>query len=309
MKICATTENYKQTIELINSNLVSVIIVGCRDFSQVTNNLLSNKELMHLSKLSKTKNKEIFVLINKMFFENEIAGLAKHLCFLNDIKINGIIFNDFAIKQICDENKLNFNLIYDSKNVNTNWGQLLFFKENNIQTISLSNELYKNEIKEISKNKNNANLMMQVEGYSLISFSRWKLLSNFAQQKNIKDDLLKKKLYIRENERKLANIIYETESGTYIFSGYNLSLIKHLDSIVSFNIDYIVINGFLNNEQWTNESLKIYNYALDLIKQNNFTSSKKNELFGQIQSFNTEICNDGFFALKPRHLHMEKKDE
>lgn len=304
MNLCIAPSKYEQCVELAKNKNVYSLIIGYENFSQATSCNLSSQQLIDLNKNKATK--KIWVLINKMFFESEINGLEKCLKFLWKIKVDKIIFSDYAVKQICDEKKIKIDLCYDGKTLNTNYGQLEFYKENDITSIALSNELSYNEIKEISNNKNTVELMIQIEGLSLISFSRWKLLTNYMDHINSKDDLKYKKLFLKENERTLPNIIYETDIGTYIFSGYNLSLIEYFDKILEMNIDYLKIDGFLNDDAWLYKAIDTYSNAYKFIQNNKFTDYKSS-LAEEIKKNNVEICSDGFFG--SNYLHTRKENE
>lgn len=244
------------------------MFVGVKKFSTYCECLLSIKEIQ---KLCKNKHKtKIYININRYFFEHEINDLQKLLKSIINLDIDGIIFADFAIPQILFELKIKTYLIYNPETLITNYGQFYFYFKNNINEVCLARELQKNEIQEISNNRNKMKIQMQVCGYSFIMQSRWKLLSNFAKESKLKDNLSNRKLYIREENRVHPMIIYEDDNGTSIHSNYDLDLIQHIKEIKQMNVDTIRIDSFLHDEQWVLKKTKIY---LDAIKNDNQTKS------------------------------------
>jgi putative protease len=161
--------NFKNAIDLIDLQ-VHKIFIGIKNFSIYTECLLTINEIEKLVK--EKKQTKVYININKHFFENEINRLEKLLLQITEIKIDGIIFADFAIPQILYEHKIKTYLIYNPETLITNYGQFDFYLKNNIDEVCLARELQKNEIKEICKHKNKMKIQMQVCGYSFVMQSR-----------------------------------------------------------------------------------------------------------------------------------------
>jgi hypothetical protein len=71
----------------------------------------------------------------------------------------------------------------------------------------------------------------------------------FAKMNNIKDDLTNRKLMLKEKKRDFPSNIIENENGICIYTGYNLSLINQIDTLIDLNIDYFVIDNFMHDDQ------------------------------------------------------------
>jgi hypothetical protein len=65
---------------------------------------------------------------------------------------------------------------------------------------------------------------------------------------DIKDDLTNRKLMLKERKRDYLSNILESEKGTCIYTGYNLSLISYIDILIDLNIDYFVIDNFMHDD-------------------------------------------------------------
>jgi putative protease len=71
-------------------------------------------DIQEIKSLLANKNQtKVLILVNKFFFEPEILELEIFLVEISKLDIDGVIFSDMAIPQICYENKLRIDLIYD----------------------------------------------------------------------------------------------------------------------------------------------------------------------------------------------------
>lgn len=130
--------SYESALKLIKLG-VDQISVGMAKFSQRNNCCLMFGEITALVNLrQKTK---IVVLVNKLFFENELPELTDHLITLNEIGITDIMFSDYAVAQIAYELHLPFKLIYHPETLVVNYGQFPFYLKNDIKQVALAREL------------------------------------------------------------------------------------------------------------------------------------------------------------------------
>jgi putative protease len=169
MQLLVNPASYSNALELIDLN-VHQIFIGDSQFSVRNNCCLKLKEIKSLCDLKKET--KILILINRFFFDHELEQLENYILEISKLKIDGIIFSDFAVNQICYEHKIKIPLIYCSETLVTNHEQFPFYFDNNIQEVSLARELNRNEIKEICKHKNQMKLQMQADGHVYVMHSR-----------------------------------------------------------------------------------------------------------------------------------------
>ncbi len=304
MKLAITANNYENAIKLINQG-TDAIILNIASFSCRSNHYFSLQEIKDI--VAKKQQTQVFVHLSNFIFDNEINELEKTLIALNELKIDKLMFNDFAIPQICFEQKLNnLKLHYQSNTLFVSSAQYDFFVENNIKSYSLSNELFIQEVDQIAQAKpKDCELMIQVQGLSLMMFSRWKLVSNF---KNYVEDELneytpEKKIFIKECNKVYPNIIYENQYGTHMFCGYELCCIELLEKLKKFNIDWLMIDTFLiENVDIDLVYAQIYKNAI-----NDLNNSKK--YLEQLQQHSKlELC-PGFLGGVESIKHLKKIKE
>ena len=79
---------------------VKYFVVGTKYFSCRQALSLDYHQLAKLKE--KLGDKELWVLVNALIEESNLDLLEKHLAKLNELKIDGILFQDFAVLQIFD---------------------------------------------------------------------------------------------------------------------------------------------------------------------------------------------------------------
>jgi putative protease len=246
MELLVNPTSYANAIDLIEMG-THQLCVGDNHYCVRNNCHLTLEQIEILIK--NKKQTKILILVNRFYFDPELDELTNYLICLSKLEVDGLIFGDFAINQICLEQKIKIPLIYNPETLVTNYDQFSFYLENGINEVALVRELQVNELKEIGQNKNKMKIQVQVSGFAYVMHSRWKLISNFKTTQNIKDELVKTKLLIREISRKESMIAYEDKHGTHILTNYSLSLFDKLKELETNNIDTIRIDSFLHDDQ------------------------------------------------------------
>ncbi len=281
------------------------LIIGQQKYSLRDNYYFTNDEL---ETLIKNKNKtKIFVKVNAFFFEQDLEHLTNYLKYLSSLNIDGVIFSDFAIPQINEELNLNLKLKYAPETLVTSYYQFDFFKEINCASVTLARELGLKEVIEICEHKKDGlEIEMQGHGFLFIMHSRWKLISNFEQYYKI--HLKHQELLIREDLRKLPNIITEDAFGTHMYSGFQLYTIDILDQIK--NIDWLRIDTINMSKEEVQYTTEVYQKAISLLNDNIdlYKQYVENEINHFKHLFNTPIAHCFLGGIKTI-LHMEKNNE
>lgn len=306
MKIIASPANYNEAISLID-NGIDVLLLGDSIHST---RMIYNCQLDDLNAICNNKKQtEIWLNVNAFFYEQDLDELEKYLKEIKQLKIDKVVFNDYAVAQIDFEQNLNLNLHYEPSALVTSYGQLEFYLQNNIHSVSLSNELFLPEILTILKNKpKGMKICLQVQGFVLIMHSRWNLVTNFAQYlENSDDEYIKNKaIFIREEQRKYKNIIFEDNHGTHMFSGYELCLIRYLKKMLDAGLEYIKIDNILQtNNEYSLKYYKIYQKLINSIKNNNFDEKLVENLIFEAEEISTNELAAGFVGGIKEIKHYE----
>ncbi|WP_027123969.1 U32 family peptidase [Mycoplasmoides pirum] len=307
MKLITMPFDYEQAINFIE-NKIDCILIGNKEISLRCANYFTWNEIKKIT-LNKLKTK-VFILVNQFFFEPDLKKLLNNLKKLNELPIDGIYFQDYAIPQLCKENNLKFNLIYHPETMVTSYGQFPFFLKNNINHLVLSRELFKSELLTICKNKpKKMKLEIQAHGFLFIMHSRWKMISNFNNYANLRIDS-KKFYWIKETLRKYPNAIFEDKFGTHMFSGYELCIIKIINELKNMNIDFIRIDNIMQNKEWCFKITYLYDELLKLIKENKVDERTINLFWNKAKDISkpNEISL-GFLGSIKDNLHLIKNEK
>ncbi len=303
MKLVVEPFNYNHAIDCINMN-IDAIIIGLNNFSLRNSYSYSIEEL---KKIILVKNKtKVFVKINSFIFENDLKSLSELLTELSKLSIDEIIFSDYSIPQINNELNLNLKLRYNPETLVTSYFQFPFFAENNFNCVTLSREIPKYELKEIINNKQTGlEIEIQCHGYLFIMHSRWNLISNFEKYYDI--SLPHSQLKIKEELRKLPNIISQDQYGTHMFSGYQiytLDILNELDGI-----DWLRIDTINMKQEEAIKVVEIYKHIIDYYNQNKNLPNNINDLVLKLEEVSSSKLSHSFLGTVNDILHMEKCDE
>lgn len=306
MKLIIEAFNLEHANYCIDNN-IDAIILHTEKFGLRGNYDFSIEEIIKLN--NNKKNTLIFIKANAFFFEKDLMELESFLKKMSSMNIDGLIFQDLAVATINEELNLNLKLRYNPETLVTSYGQIDLYKEANFNSITLSRELMIFEVEEIAQNKNGMSLEIQVQGYGFIMHSRWNLISNFEENYNIdlnvkNDDFLS----IKENLRKVPNLIKEDHHGTHMFTGYQICAIQILEKLYKIGIDFIRVDIINYKYEEAIKITDIYNQALKKVKMNSYDENTKEKLYKDIYNIFNNISL-GFLGTKKDILHLLKEEE
>ena len=259
-------------------------IVGTKYFSCRQALSLDYQELKDLNE--QLKDKKLWVLVNALIEEHNLDELVDHLAKLDEIKIAGILFQDFGVLQICNEHNFDFEMIYHPDTLNTNQATLNYLGTQGINGAFLAREIPLEEKKIIAKNVN-VKTMIQVHGVEYMAYSKRKLLTNYFKEINqdipigISDDLT-----IQANGVNYSCHIYEDQYGCHILSKQQMCGLDIMSSFQDF--DYLYIESLYVDELKLVEIVNLYQDALISVGNRTYGKVAK-ELISQLYQLDPNI--------------------
>lgn len=245
---------------------VEHFIVGTTQFSCRQALTLDYKQIVEIKK--KYPNIKLFVLVNALVEQKYLEDLKKHLRKLYECQIEGIIFQDFAVLQICNEEKYAFEKIYDPETLNTNHQTLAVLKEQGIDGAFLAREIPLKE-KQMIGQKCSIKTMVQIHGVEYMAYSKRKLLSNYKEFTHLDFPVDKEaQIEIKANGVDENCHIYEDFYGTHITSTNQMCALDVLNQFLDF--DYLLIDGQYISETDLLEIVHLYKQGLDAISNNTY---------------------------------------
>ena len=202
----------------------------------------------------KSTDKLLYVVINKMIFNNELDNLLSVLKELESIKIDGVFFYDLAVLNLVKENKININLLYNGTHMVTNSDTINLYYDLGVKGAYLSNEITKDEVLNIRGNTK-SDLFILLLGNPVVAMSRRNLLTSYFANKNKSKSEI---ITIKEPKSGQEFIVKEDSNGTTFFYNRRLNLSNVFKELVECGINYgIIEQGDYNSDEYK-ELIKAY---------------------------------------------------
>lgn len=259
-------------------------IVGTKYFSCRQALSLDYQELKDLNE--QLKDKKLWVLVNALIEEHNLDELVDHLAKLDEIKIAGILFQDFSVLQICKENNYNFEMIYSPDTLNTNQATLNYLKTLGINSAFLAREIPLDEKMMIAKNTD-LKTMVQVHGVEYMAYSKRKLLSNYFKETGIDHGvLIDDNLTIQANAVNYRCHIYEDKFGCHVLSEKQLCTLDILSNFSCF--EYLYFESLFIDDLKVVEIVSLYQEAINSISKETYGKVSK-ELISMLHQIENNV--------------------
>ena len=218
-------------------NNIDGFIIGIEGYSETFNHLVKMSELNDICKMLKEKDKKIYIMLNKVYFNKQMDELKKVVRSIEKLDINALIFSDMSVLNIVREENLNINLVWYSK-LTTNSSTIKFLEKRGVSGFIISPEITLDEQIEISK-KVNSPCSIKLFGYNIMATSSRKLITNYFKYCNMgkpKD----KKYYFKEKNSDDFYQIVEKDNTTFL-SGKILNGLLEYKRLINENINACII--------------------------------------------------------------------
>lgn len=280
-----------EKINFYLENDIDGFMIGIENFSENFNNFIKKEDILYCCTSLKQKGKDIYIVLNKLYFNDEIDGLKELLLEISKIDISGVLFDDIAVLNITKEYNLNINLIWYGIHKAVNSMTLKFLNKRGVNGALISNEITTYEILKLLDNID-IKIFVTLYGYINMATSSRTLLSNYF--KYIDKEKTGKKYFIKEKNSNDYYPIIE-DGNTNFFSSKVLNGIKEFPKIIkNKNIEAIYLDDYMINEY------SFYNVieAFIALKKSPCDEEFVEKLSNVVDSNNYGNTNNGFFDKK-----------
>lgn len=260
--------------------------------------LLANKnfsyrydESFSLSKIKLVKdyciknNKKLYVLINKIFKDEDLTSLKEFMEKLLKINVDGFYFTDFAVFMIAQELKATDKCYFYHETFLRNTYDILTYQEYGIKNIICSKDMNINDIKNLPISKKDTYGILCF-GYFPLYESQRKILTNYANINKLDKRLVKSNnLFLKEATRDSFNRVIEQNGTSSIFNSEVLSYLLFMKKL-SENIGIFIIDGLFFNVDYLYKVIDLFKKAIN----EEVEESKLKELDPSIE-FTTAFLN------------------
>ena len=226
----------KENYDFYNENKIDGFAIAIDGFSQNFNYYVKESKLKNVVDMLNENDKKAYIMLNKVYYDNQIDDLKRLLKKINKLNIEAVIFSDIAIFNIVKENNLNINLIWHNKLV-TNSKSINFLEKRGLHGYFTTPEITLNEFIKIRRNTS-SKAFIKLFGYTNMATSSRSLISNYFKYTKINNDP-NKKYYMYEKINKEFYPIIETDV-TNFFSSKVLNGIMEYKKIIDKKIDCMI---------------------------------------------------------------------
>lgn len=263
------------------------VYFGVPDFSlRVRINKFSEQDILEAVAYAHKLKKKIYVTLNIYAHNQHLERVEKHLKFLKEIKIDGIIASDPGIINLVKKYLPNVDIHLSTQANATNFEAVKFWKSLGVKRIILAREVTLREIEEISKKVKGIELEYFVHGAMCMSYSGRCILSKWMNNKsaNLGDCTQPcrwKYKTVRDEKDRYEMNVEEDRHGTYFFNSYDMNLISHMEDLVKAGISSMKIEGRAKSVCYVAVVTRAYRKVIDAIVETRHASSVRKVILEQ----------------------------
>lgn len=229
---------------------VTSVIVSLRDHGVRGGTPFPLDELPSIVEEAKQYGLMVYVLMNRLYVEEEIAALQAALQQVKQAQVDGIYFGDLGLAYEASVLGMTSLLIYNPDTLITNSKDVEFYFDEGFKMVTLAKEITKAEVLQIAS-KIKQPLEVIIHGRLNMMHSKRMLLSNYEvflnqPQKFTNHDTL----YLMEEHREELMPIIEDTFGTHVFTGFSYAGFKEIKEFMEAGIqNFRIENLFLSKEE------------------------------------------------------------
>ncbi len=233
-------------------------IIGNKRFGARLTTSFDVNEINMAIKLAQSFNKDIFLIVNRIFDDQDCEEFK---VWLSDIDVNGltgIIVADVGAITVLNELGFVDKCVYHPETLLTNQYDTNIFASEGILGAFVAKEITLEEIRHIGFTRK-LKLFMMGHGYLDMFYSKRQLIGTFTTKAQIEHTFHdKKNLTLIEAKRDNEPYpILEDDAGTHVFR-YNVFHSDQYLDVLKDAIDYLVIDTIFHDDEYAKDVLDYY---------------------------------------------------
>jgi U32 family peptidase len=285
MKLLTTIYNLDSIKTL--SAYVDGFLIGNKKFGTRLTMSFEHHEILNALELSKTYQKELFLVCNQMFNDDQLDQFKDFLETLPIKDFSGIVCADLGATRVLSDLGFKDKTIYNPETLLANVYDFNFLADEKIKGVYIAKEITLSDITYIAEYKK-YQMFMVGHGHLNMFYSKRQLIDNFMQfteEENLYHERQDLKI-VEENRKNDGYPILEDLAGTHVFRSHVFSSLNYLDKVKNL-VDYLIIDTIFKDDNYANQILPMY--------QKNIINPIQIE---SVQKEYNESWDDGFFFKK-----------
>ncbi|PAE21909.1 collagenase-like protease [Bacillus sp. 7504-2] len=261
----------------------------------------SKDDIMKATESAHAKGKKVYVAVNAIFHNEKIDELYDYLRFLNDAKVDAVIFGDPAVLMIAREVAPELKLHWSTETTGTNWYHCNYWGKKGAKRAVLAKEINLDSVIEIKEHAE-VEIEVQIHGMTAMFQSKRSLLGNYFEYQGkaleIENRKENKNMFLHDKERESKYPIFEDSNGTHIMSPNDICMIDELQELIEAEIDSFKIDGILKSSEYIEAVTALYRKAIDLcVNDPDQYEDEKDEFLAEIEKIQppNRKLDTGFF--------------
>lgn len=224
----------------------------------------SAEELKEAVEFAHSLNKKVYVTVNIVLHNSDLAGLKEYLLELESIGVDAVIVSDIAVINVIKNNNINLEVHVSTQASTLNYEAALFYKSLGAKRVVLAREATKDDIK-IIKDKTDLDLECFIQGAMCTSFSGKCVLSNVATNRD-------------SNRGGCAQICRWTfninnENDVFSMTPKDLNMAVYLKQMMDIGVNSFKVEGRMRSVYYIATVIYEYRNLFDKIKSNTLTEN------------------------------------
>jgi len=196
--------------------------------------------LEEIKNICNTYTGEIFIKLNRNFFNDEIDSLKEMLIELDKLNITGVFFYDLAVLELKKELKLKLDLVWNQTHMVNNYRTCDYYYSNGVKYALLGKEITLEEIIEII-NQSKITSIVEVISKPSVAFSKRKLVTNYYKDLNKEGS---NELHLKEKVSNEYYDVIEDKYGTCFYLDKITNGTSIIKELYNNNCQYIIFREY-----------------------------------------------------------------
>ena len=213
------------------------IILALKDYSVES---VCYYTLDEVKKICQEFSGEVFVKVNRNFFNEDIEGLKMVLKELDSLNVSGVFFYDLAVLQIKRELGLSLPLIWNQTHMVNNYRTCDYYYSKGVEYALLGKEITLDEVGDIIQ-KSKIHSMVEVLSRPSVAFSKRKLVSNYYSDLGENGG---KELFVKEKVTDEFYHVIEDDYGTCFYLDKVTNGTSILSDLKNMGCEYVIFREY-----------------------------------------------------------------
>ncbi len=305
VELMTPLKNFKSLNAVLG--LVDAVYFGVESFNmRMYSDNFKLEELNRIVKICHSNNIQTYLTTNIVIYENEFLLLDQVLDKAVEAEIDAVIIHDIGAINLVKEKGLNFHISTQANISNTR--AATFYESIGAQRLILARELSLEQIKEIKRKLNNAEIETFIHGAQCTSISGRCYFS--AEVCQSQDYSANRGRCVQPCRRKWR--VYDDQNNEFLYDGVffinakDLCMIEHIPELIEANIDAFKIEGRMRDPIYIEETTSCYKEAIDAYYDNTFSQEKVKDWLKRLTKVYNRGFSTGFYFGLPKGSEIQR---